>query len=325
MSFHSIFPTAPAEWLPLKDRALVDRLAQIDLNEYPQGAPDCPGLSMTVCGDVHNYFAADLFYRLVTAASDGRKLVLLLPSPENEVYISLAENLNLFRVDCRRVHVFFLNEYANEKNEAAPWQSPYSRAGHFMRYFYERLDEELRMPLSQIHFWTTENAAHYSELLEAEGGADAAYTSLSRSGGMGAIDTGSFPAETMEEFLQMGSRVVTPMPETIAQDSLRGMFGCSGDIGNVPPRAATVGPKDLIAARERIDLEYLIGHGGMPAYQKFPLRLALYGPVCPQNPACLLRLSPWTVYAAQTVADKGTYRQDRPEMAQIVAKLQKEG
>ena len=73
-----------------------------------------------------------------------------ISSPENAVFISTVEALNEFRVSCRNVHVFFLYEYANEKGEVAPWQSPYSRSGHFMRYFYQRLEEHLRMPLSRM-------------------------------------------------------------------------------------------------------------------------------------------------------------------------------
>ena len=158
------------------------------------------------------------------------------------------------------------------------------------------------MPMEQIHFFTAENVNTYSDELAALGGADVAYTALSWSGGIGAIDPESFPAETMDEFMAMGSRLVTPMAEMIAHDSLRGMFGCSGDIANVPPCAATVGPKDLMAAKEWIDVEYLVGCGGNPAHQKFPLQLAMYGPICPQNPGSMMRLHAGTCYVAPTVA-----------------------
>lgn len=192
----------------------------------------------------------------------------------------------------------------------APWQSPYSRSGHFMRYFYQRLEEHLRMPMEQIHFWTKDNTAHYSDMIAAEGGADVAYTSLSWAGGIGAIDGESYPAETMEEFLSMGSRWVTPMLEMQAQDSLRGMFGCSGDIGNVPPCCVTVGPKDLAAAKERVDVEYLTACGGNPALQKYPLKLALLGPVDPKNPGSMLRLFPGVCWVSPDVASGGGYQED---------------
>ena len=302
MAFVSTFKFAPAEWLPFQDREVLDRVVNVDIRTNQGKIFENPAFELKEVFDVHNYFTVDLFQRIRMSDIKNEKLVVILPSPENAVFISVVENLNKFQVSCRNVHVFFLYEYANEKGQVAPWISPFSRSGHFMKYFYNRLEEHLRMPMEQIHFFTAENVNTYSDELAALGGADVAYTALSWSGGIGAIDPESFPAETMDEFLAMGSRLVTPMAEMIAHDSLRGMFGCSGDIANVPPRAATVGPKDLMAAREWIDVEYLVGCGGNPAHQKFPLQLAMYGPICPQNPGSMMRLHAGTCYVAPTVA-----------------------
>ena len=50
---------------------------------------------------------------------NNEKLVIILPSPENAVFISVTEALNKLRISARNVHVFFLYEYANEKGEVA--------------------------------------------------------------------------------------------------------------------------------------------------------------------------------------------------------------
>ena len=310
MAFVNKFQFAPAEWLPLQDREMLDRVGLESVEDHQGYVYENPNFNVQVVWDVHNYFATDLFHRIRMSDISNEKLVLILPSPENAVFISCVEALNKFRVSCRNVHVFFLYEYANENGDVAPWQSPYSRSGHFMRYFYNRLNAELRMPMEQIHFWSKENTNVYSDLIAAEGGADVAYTALSWSGGIGAIDYETFPAQTMEEFLSMGSGYVTPMMELQAHDSLRGMFGFSGDIGNVPPCAVTVGPKDLAAAKERIDVEYLSACGGNPSLQKYPLKLALLGPICPQNPGAMMRLFPGTCYVSVDVASGGGYQED---------------
>lgn len=323
MSVVKKFEFAPAEWLPLQDREMLDKVCLMDIRDHQGNVYENPGFEVKVVFDVHNYFTTDLFHRIRLSDVQDEKLVLILPSPENAVFISLAENLNKFQVNCRNVHVFFLYEYANEKGDVAPWQSPYSRSGHFMRYFYQRLDAGLRMPMDQIHFWTKENVDSYSDLIAAVGGADVAYTALSWSGGIGAIDAETYPAETMEEFLQMGSRYVTLSPETSAHDSLRGMFGCSGDIGNVPPCAVTVGPKDLAAAKERIDVEYLSSCGGSPSHQKMPLRLSLFGPICPQNPGSMMRLYPGVCYVAESVDTAGVYRSDNDWLADKLEEIRR--
>ena len=322
MAFNLYFDYAPAEWLPFQDKEVLLKVVNTDVNAHQGKNFENPDFELKVVFDVHNYFAIDLFQRIRMSAIKNEKLVVILPSPENPVFISVVESLNKYKVSAKNVHVFFLYEYANEKGEVAPWQSPYSRSGHFMRYFYNRLDPELRMPMENIHFWTEQNINTYSDEIAKLGGADVAYTALSWSSGIGAIDPESFPAKSLEEFLAMGSRLVTPMPEMIAHDSLRGMFGCSGDIGNVPPKAVTVGPKDLMASKEWIDLEYLVGCGGTPAHQKFPLQLAMFGPICPENPGSIMRLHKGVCYVCPQVAAP-THNQPNSDILERLAEIRK--
>ena len=324
MAYHNSFRFAPAEWLPFRDSEVLERVANTDIREHQGKIFENPDFELKVVFDVHNYFAVDLFQKIRMSDLKNEKLVVILPSPENAVFISVVENLNKFQVSARNVHVFFLYEYANEKGEVAPWTSPFSRSGQFMKYFYNRLEEHLRMPMEQIHFFTKENAGSYSDEIAALGGADVAYTALSWSGGIGAIDPYSFPAESIDEFKAMGSRYVTPMPEMIAHDSLRGMFGCAGDVTNVPPCAVTVGPKDLMAAKEWIDLEYLVGCGGTPAHQRYPLQLAMFGPICPQNPGSLMRLHAGICYVAPTVATPAETQPDYDILEKLAAIRAKE-
>ena len=325
MAFYNTFRFAPAEWLPFREQDVLDRVVNEDLKLRQGRNFEHPDFELKVVFDVHNYFAVDLFQRIRMSDLRDEKLVLILPSPENAVFISVVESLNKYQVSARNVHVFFLYEYANENGQVAPWQSSYSRSGHFMRYFYQRLEEHLRMPMEQIHFFTAENVSTYSDELAALGGADVAYTALSWSGGIGAIDPESFPAASVEEMKEMGSRLVTPMAEMIAHDSLRGMFGCAGDIGNVPPCAATIGPKDLLSAKEWIDVEYLSGCGGSPAHQKFPLQLALFGPICPENPAALMRLHAGTCYVDAAVAVPAQTPPDYDILEKLAVIREKEG
>lgn len=324
MAFIFGFTHEPAPWLPLRDMEAVDRAMLCDIHDAQGKQFENPDFSVEVVWDVHNIFVTDLFQRIQLSHRNDTKLVLLLPSPENAVFISLAEVLNKYKISCRNVHIFFLYEYANENGKVAPWNSPYSRSGHFMRYFYDRLDAKLRMPMEQIHFWTDDNADSYSELIAAHGGLDVAYTTLSWSGGIGAIDAETYPAETMDELMAMGSRFVTPMPENIAMDSLRGMFGFSGDLGNVPPCAVTVGPKDLAGAKACMHMQYLTACGGTPALQKSALKLSLFGPLCPENTGSLMRLLPGVCYVSEDAAANGVYRQDADWLEETIESIRKQ-
>lgn len=325
MAYELNFKFAPAEWLAFRDEEVLLNVMKEDFYAKQGKNFENPNFELKVVSDVHNYFAIDLMQRIRISDIKDEKLVVILPTPENPVFINVAEMINKYKISCRNVHVFFLYEYANENGEVAPWQSPYSRTGQFMKYFYNRIEASLRMPIENIHFWTDENVATYSEELSALGGADVAYTALSWSGGIGAIDFESFPANDINEFLSMGSRLVTPMPEMIAHDSLRGMFGCAGDIANVPPMAVTVGPKDLMSAKEWIDVEYLVGCGGV-SHQKFPLRLAMFGPISEKNPGSIMRLNKGICYVSEEVAVPPTTLPDYDileKIAQIKAKEEK--
>ena len=309
MAFTSKFNPAPAPWLPLRDQDVVDRAALADLHDYVGKNFENPDFELKVVPDVRNFFAADLFFRIRQSHTQNKQLVVLLSSPENNVYISVAEALNKYRISCRNVHVFFLYEYANEQGEVIPLEHKFSRCGQFMVSFYNRLEEDLRMPMEQLHFFA-KGAEGYSEELAALGGADVAYTNMTYAGGIGAVDGFTFVADTWEELLQMGSRHVTLPLETAAMDSMRGMFGCSGDIWAVPPCAVTVGPKDLAAAKERVDVEYLHAVGGNPAFQKLSVKLALLAPIAPNNPAALLRTLPGVCYVAEPIAAVPKYPTD---------------
>ena len=325
MAYEVNFKFAPAEWLPFQDEKVLMDVMREDFYERAGCGYENPDFELKVVPDVHNYFAVDLMQRIRMSDLKNEKLVLILPSPENAVYISVTEALNKYKISCRNVHVFFLYEYANEEGKVAPWQSPFSRSGHFMKYFYERLDASLRMPMENIHFWTDKNIDTYSDEIAALGGADVAYTSLSWSGGIGARDPESVPADSVEEFDKMGSRYVTPMAEMIAHDSLRGMFGCAGDIGNVPPCAVTVGPRDLMASKEWIDVEFLVACGG-GAHQKYPLRLAMFGPISEKNPGSIMRLHKGICYLSDDVAKPATTPPDYDileRIAEIKAKEEK--
>ena len=96
----------------------------------------------------------------------------------------------------------------------------------------------------------------------------------------------------------------------------------SGDIGNVPPCAATVGPRDLAAAREIVDLEYLTACGGNPGQQKFVAKLALFGPAAPENPGALLRMQKGAMYVSEDVARPPVYAPDEDWLDGALAEIQ---
>ncbi|HBE40482.1 MAG TPA: hypothetical protein DDW27_04640, partial [Bacteroidales bacterium] len=79
----------------------------------------------------------------------------------------------------------------------------------------------------------------------------------------------------LEEWKNMSARICTLSPFTLAQNSLHGSFGKSGNLAAVPPKAATIGPLEVINSKHRIDHHGITVHGTSTAWQRFITRLVL--------------------------------------------------
>ena len=92
----------------------------------------------------------------------------------------------------------------------------------------------------------------------------------------------------MKSFLNQGACLVDLHPITICQNSLYADAGSAGDWSWVPPKAATIGPRDL--ARAKL-VSFWDGFGaGESIWQRFISRLAAHGPVTPSVPASMLQV-----------------------------------
>jgi len=196
-----------------------------------------------------------------------------------------------------------MNEWADQDVNIAPETYPQCFTHATLKYFYSEIDPELRMPRENVIGPTNENKDHYSKLIADKGGADICYSGPGWAGHLGFIDpdTPEFAGD-LEEFKKMGARIVTLHPLTIAQNSLHGSFGMSGDIANVPPKAFTIGPADVIAAKNRIEMHGITTAGTFVSWQRMISRLVLHGPVTPKIPSSILQTLRTDVYVTETIA-----------------------
>jgi glucosamine-6-phosphate deaminase len=100
----------------------------------------------------------------------------------------------------------------------------------------------------------------------------------------------------------MGPRIVTLNPITIAQTTLDADFGMAGDWSWIPPRAATIGPKEVISAKLRSSWNCFKLANTNISWQRFTVRLALHGPITPHVPASILQFGPSEIHVSDTVA-----------------------
>ena len=315
------FTFNPAPWLPVKDADLLTKARTFNREDLEKLAFENPKFKLKLVHDAQFYFVTDLFHQIRLSDINDTKLTVILPGHENALYISLAKVLNKYNISCRNLHIFFLSEYADENGNIAPLDYERGKYYQFMKHFYENVNPELRPAKDHIYAMTNDNIAKYSDMIDecGNGGADVMYTSVCWSGRIAGIEPNAaeFAADNLDAYLEKTSCVVTPTPESIAEESLHGIFGCSGDIAAIPPMMATIGPRDVAHARDHVEVQFR-GPCGMPmSWQRLISRLMFLAPVSPAIPSSILRLFKGRAYVNNTIAQNLVYPEDIPDPSKI--------
>ena len=279
------FKYEPSMWVPFRDKAVIERVRNIkreDIEKHPN-----PNYKIKVYKDwmFPHVWVSNMFWHIKHSADSGEKVVFILPNP-CPLYQCVAHLINKFQVDCRHVHGFAMDEYADQDGNIAPEDWPFGFTHAMKKFFLASIDEKLRPPENQIVGFTNKNIKDYDRMIEDLGGADAVFSGPGWTGHLAFIDPDApeFKAENIEEWKQMGSRIVTLSPFTLAQNSMHGSFGKSGDLSAVPPKAATIGPRQIVEAKKRYQSFSISVHGTTTAWQRFIARLCMHGPVTPLVP-----------------------------------------
>lgn len=299
-----MFTFDPAPFVPYKNREVLERCRNIkreDMEKHPN-----PNFRIHIVPSPDGVWIADMIGRIARSDMMNEKVVMICPNPCPVEYMSVAEAINRLNINCRNVHIFCMDEWADQDGNIAPLDYEAGFAHSNVKYFWGKIREDLRMPLSQVHYPTTENIKDYSKMIAdcGDGGADVCYSGPGWAGHIAFIDpcTPEFGCPPIEEYLEMEARVVTLNPMTIMQNSLHGCFGCSGDIANVPPRAATIGPVDVKNSRNRLEMHAITTFGTYSAWQRMISRLVCYGEVTPLVPSSILQLMDTDVYVSDAIA-----------------------
>jgi len=296
------FSYSPSKWIPYRNKEVIERVRKIKREDISKHNNHDYKIRVVRDDEIEFIWVTDMFYRIKKASDEGRKLVLILPNPAH-CYKKVAHLINKFRVSCKNLYTFNMDEYADEDGNIAPESFPQGFMRAVKNYFYYSIEKELRPPENQIIGFTNENLKDYGKMIEDLGGADACYSGPGWTGHLAFIEPDAPEFEgSLEEWKKMGPRIVTLSPFTIAQNSLHGSFGISGDLAMVPPKAATIGPKEVINARYRMDMHSLTVNNTRVSWQRFITRLCLHGEVTPLVPTSILQTLKTDVYVSETIA-----------------------
>lgn len=250
--------------------------------------------------DFFSTFAIDLVKEIKNSRDKGEEFVTILPVGPVAQYPIAAKLINEFRIPCDHVHTFNMDEYADENGNTPPadWKGSFRYT--MEKNFFERIDNDLRPPKDQIHYPTSDNIENYGDKIEELGGADVCYGGIGWCGHIAFWDSHlGHEVDSIEEFKKLGPRVVELHPMTILQNSLHS-FG--GDWSSVPPKAVTIGPKEIMEADHRSFWLCYAEKGGL-SWQRFIARLVMHGPVTPLVPGSVLQTEKTDMFLTEAVAE----------------------
>lgn len=241
---------------------------------------------------LYDAFEDHLSNLITSRASEGRTAAVVFPVGPLQ-FNRLASSLNSRGVNCRNLYIFTMDEYADAEGRLVPEDHPLSLRGFFRREFLEKLDADKRLPEGHWVGPDPSDFDAYARRIAEVGGIDVVYTGFGINGHWAFNDP---PSEgvSLEQFKEFSTREVTLSCATVVQMA---MGGTGGDLLSIPPKAVTIGPRELMSAREIYCTMVRSWHSGV-------IRRALHGPVTQQFPASLIQLHPKvTVTLPESVAE----------------------
>lgn len=236
---------------------------------------------------------------MLTVVRATAAATLIIPVGPVDQFPVLADLINRERISLADAVLINMDEYLTDDDGWIPLDHPLSFRAYMQRAFYDRIDPALAPPPEQRVFPDPSKLDEVPRLIARRGGVDACFGGIGINGHI-AFNEPPEPGERVseEEFAGLPTRVLSLSRETRTINANT----VGGSIEVVPRRCATVGMREILAARE------LRLYCNRP-WQSAVIRRVLFSPVSPDCPASLIRRHP---RASLTITEQVAAR---PEIA----------
>jgi len=284
-----------ADFYPFKNQKEIDRVRAITRDDiaamngkHPNGNPNL-SVELWKNEEAGMVMITDMVKRILDSDRYDQKCVMIMPNP-CPAYRTVAYMLRQLNVNCRNVKFYMMDEWADENGNIAPLSYKAGFGNAFYRFMVSQI-LDLGFKEENFIYHSNENTPNFSKMLMDDGEADVVYSGPGWPAHLAFIDPAEdWYCDTMEEYLQQGAKVASLHPLTIAQNSLHGSFGCSGDISRVPPMGAMMGPRDAMMAKNVVDCHGITTAGTHVTWQRLTSRLCIFGEPSQEVPASVLQL-----------------------------------
>ena len=296
------------EWYPFQNQAEIDRVRKItkeDILAMDGHHPMNLNIRLEVLRneEFELVMLTDMVKRILDSDVNDRKCVMVMCNP-NPTYRKAAYMLQELKVNMRNVKFYMMDEWADEDGNIAPLSYKAGFGHAFQEYMLKNING-LGFKEENFIYHSDKTTPAFSKMLEDDGEADVVYSGPGWPGHLAFIDpVEDWFKQTMEEYLAQGAKVARLHPLTIAQNSLHGAFGCSGDISRVPPKGAMMGPRDAMRAKNVLDMHGITTAGTHVSWQRLTSRLCIFGKPDQRTPASILQLrdKPTRIIMSENIA-----------------------
>ncbi|MCR4718027.1 MAG: hypothetical protein K5768_00155 [Firmicutes bacterium] len=297
------------DFYPFKNQNEIDRVRKItkeDIINMNGKHPSIPNIRLDVIrnDEFEMVMITDMVKRIIDSDRLDKKVVMIMCNP-CPTYRQVAYMLRELNVNCRNVKFYMMDEWADEDGNIAPLSYKAGFGYAFQKFMLSGI-WDLGFKEENFIYHSNKITPDYSKMLEQDGEADIVYSGPGWPGHLAFIDpVDDWFKPTMEEYLEQGAKVASLHPLTIAQNSLHGGFGCSGDISKVPPKGAMMGPRDAMKAKNVLDMHGITTAGSRVAWQRLTSRLCIFGTPSQEVPASILQLrkNPTHMIMSENIAE----------------------
>jgi glucosamine-6-phosphate deaminase len=246
-----------------------------ELSDHPNAKVKLRVLSKP--SDVYQDIADTMVDEIKSNNAASRPTRWILPCGPRGQYPLFTERVNREQISLKNVHVFHMDDHLDWQGRHLPLDHPYCYEGWMGRYFYDRIDASINVPVGQRHFPNVSKLDAMADAMKQVGGIDSVYGGIGYRGHIAFNESPRSPwyRVSKDEFRECTTRILHLNEDTLVALSQRGAGGCT-DV--IPPMVVTLGMRELLAA-SRIRLYSETG-----AWKQTVIRMLLFGNVSPEIP-----------------------------------------
>ena len=106
-----MFSFDPAPFVPYKNKEILEKCRNIkreDMEKHPN-----PNFRIKIVPSCEGIWVGDMVTRIMRSDILNEKCVMILPNPCPTIYLAVAENINKLNINCRNLHIFMMDEWAD--------------------------------------------------------------------------------------------------------------------------------------------------------------------------------------------------------------------